>query len=327
MLINLNKGQTKEQIAKFDLLIEEYINSEMTQFQFLNSLQEIGIFYEDKFNIINKSLIKFNNIVFNIFKKNKVDIFPYAGTLLGIIRDKNFIEHDDDCDWAASFYHLHQNFDIIKSELKKLNISIFKVGEKAYDNGYYFYKLKTNEFHKIELGSYYFKFQVEGDIFPILYLNDSKEYSEIYNFFFLSNNYSEMATHNRYLRSVILKKLQALSEITNDISIKNKWEKILDENKISWDKKLHKYYSEKFISLYDSASLPNKSNMYILSPGAVIQSGFEGGGIKKIKTKNGELIYRDRTNPKESLVCLYGYWEKPSKIKYIHSLSKNKIID
>lgn len=326
MIIDLNQGQTRKQILEFNKLIEEYINTEMTQFQFLNLLQKSGISYENKFDIKNESLISFNNIIFEIFKKNDIDLFPHAGTLLGIIRDKNLIEHDDDCDWGASFYDLEKKFEILKKELKKINITIFRVGEKAYDNGYYFYKLKSNVSHKIKLGNYYFNFVVEGDIFPILYLDNPSQYSKIYELFFLSNNYSEKATHNKYIRTLIRDRSSMISKIKNDESINKYWIKLLDKNKIIWDKKLHKKFSNKFHNLYYNASIPKRNDMYIMSPGAVFQDGFKKKSIKKLKTKNGTLIYRNRSNPKGSLISLYGYWEASPEIKYIHSLSKNNIL-
>lgn len=49
-------------------------------------------------SINNKSLL----LMSKLLKKNKIDVFPFYGTLLGLIRDGSCIENDDDIDFLVN---------------------------------------------------------------------------------------------------------------------------------------------------------------------------------------------------------------------------------
>ena len=71
------------------------------------------------------------NKLFNIFEENKIETFLNFGSLLGIVRDKKFMEYDDDIDYGIIVDEKF-SWEIIEKILEKNNI--YKVRQFKYKN-------------------------------------------------------------------------------------------------------------------------------------------------------------------------------------------------
>lgn len=320
--INLNKNLNKESLIQITKLVDDYLNSDMSISVFVTLLEKNGLNLSEKFEYITKKLIKLNNKVYDIFTDNDLKIFPYAGTLLGFFRDRNIIDHDDDCDWTTSFYHFEKKLAIIKKELNESGYSIFRAGENIYNNDFYFYKIQSQDKIFVKLGKYEFKLFIEGDIFPILYLNSEAEYKDIFESFALSNNFSRNATHTGHIKTINSKKAKKISFILNDKNFINDWTKFMENLTPRWDEQKHKKFSEEFNEKYKKYSYPKNTKMFTLSPEFYFQNGFFESETIILNTKFGIIKYRNRTDIERSLVYWYGDWEKPPEVKTVHFLFK-----
>ena len=77
-----------------------------------------------------KTLLLLYKFCCNIFKKNNLNFIPFYGTLLGIIREKNFIDGDDDIDILVNFKNYNKILKIIKKKkikTGKLNKNIIQL--------------------------------------------------------------------------------------------------------------------------------------------------------------------------------------------------------
>lgn len=68
--------------------------------------------YYQTINRIHDELYKLMSIIHNLFEKYDINYFIISGTLLGSVRDKKIIEHDDDIDIGI----LEDQFKIIETE-------------------------------------------------------------------------------------------------------------------------------------------------------------------------------------------------------------------
>lgn len=71
--------------------------------------------------------------IYNICNQLKISVFPFAGTLLGIIREDDFIAHDEDMDFAIKLNDYSPNLieELLKNDFK-FELSLGKL-EKCYE--------------------------------------------------------------------------------------------------------------------------------------------------------------------------------------------------
>jgi hypothetical protein len=105
------KAQTKEEISKLNYKKYLYQFNELEKKQFANEMKDIEIY----------------------FKRNlSLEIYPVYGTLLGIIRDNDFIGWDTDIDLAyLSKYHTNEEvikeFNEICSFLEEKKLLLYRI--------------------------------------------------------------------------------------------------------------------------------------------------------------------------------------------------------
>lgn len=69
-----------------------------------------------------EQLHKTYNTVMEILKRHDIKVIIYFGTLLGYVRENNFIEGDDDIDVLVTKEQLQTIYNIIRSEKISINI-------------------------------------------------------------------------------------------------------------------------------------------------------------------------------------------------------------
>lgn len=86
---------------------------------------------KDKMKALKDSGVSAANKLFDIFEKNNIDAFLDFGSLLGIIRNKKFMEYDDDIDYGI-IVNKDFSWENIEQVLEKNNI--YKVRQFKYNN-------------------------------------------------------------------------------------------------------------------------------------------------------------------------------------------------
>jgi len=130
--------------------------------------------------------------IYSICEKLKINIFPFAGTLLGIIREGNFIAHDSDLDFGIklenfspklieelitcgfkferSFGKLAKGYEV-RFTKRNIQIDFFGFYHKkdydctyCYDNSGSIYEIKFNKFYLVDYNFKEIKIKVPNDV-------------------------------------------------------------------------------------------------------------------------------------------------------------------
>lgn len=95
--------------------------------------------------INNKSLL----VMSKLLKKNKIDVFPFYGTLLGLVRDGTCIENDDDIDFLVNIDEKEKIISLFKSLGLKIVVNkenftqiTYLIDRQVVLCDFYFYSLK-----------------------------------------------------------------------------------------------------------------------------------------------------------------------------------------
>lgn len=144
----------------------------LSKTELASKLYKLGVLKKENFAEINKELKKTLNTVFSIFHEMNIEHFPYAGTLLGLYRDKKIIEHDDDLDMAVNYNQIYEKFDEFKSLLKKNKFKISKnkrlIEEKINHVWMPFTRIERKDLtFVITIADFNFKFLPFCDLYPI----------------------------------------------------------------------------------------------------------------------------------------------------------------
>ncbi len=122
-------------------------------------------------NDYQKELIRIFSILNQEFKRINLQWFPYAGTLLGVVRHKGIIPWDDDIDMVARHFDLVKNIDNIKKICKENNLEIISYTD-YFDKDVI--RIYSNNISKVTIEEVDFENRVFIEIHP-LKTSDGKE--------------------------------------------------------------------------------------------------------------------------------------------------------
>ena len=154
-------GEYQESYNECKKLLTQPNIPEHLRFQSRINIQfsEQKIFGKIMTNIINQEDALENlKDIYSVCNELNIPVFPFAGTLLGIIRENKFIIHDEDIDMAL-----------------KVNDYSPQLIEKLIDNGFEF----ENSYGKIELG-YEFRFRKRNIQIDFFIFYDKENYTCTY---------------------------------------------------------------------------------------------------------------------------------------------------
>lgn len=128
----------------------------------VNEFIKEGFFFGIKQTLLHKKLYDLVDKIVDLFDKNKITYFIHSGSLLGAVREKGIIPHDDDIDLGI----FPEGNEILKSlefkkELDKLNLKL---------------TINKNNIHKIKQKNS----KVFIDIFVFHEINDKIKYQSDY---------------------------------------------------------------------------------------------------------------------------------------------------
>lgn len=198
------------EIAKYDIIlaqtiykigIKKYLSNHSTN-NIINKNPKISIklyTVEETFYILDKTL--------SLIESERIRPFLCFGTLLGMIREKSFMEHDLDLD--IGILTSEANSSDIKNILKKFGYKIIH-----YEKGNWPCRLKV----------YYKKFQI------------------IIDFIFFHKENNHLLTYVKYANNYIIRKRKSFNLVQKEFLGRKVWipenpEEFLKENYKNWEKK------------------------------------------------------------------------------------------
>lgn len=284
-----------------------------------NKIHNLGIANLGGFEDLHRELKYIYSSVFKVFKKYGIELRPFAGTLLGFMREGDIISHDDDMDFSSDFRLILENLADIEKDLKihgleidfpeKLDLSNFNFKSWPW------IKVRQIDWSDIIIGNYVFREKIFIDIFPEIYFNNISDLEEIlinfYGAFFSSDSMSYRA--KRWVKMTI----NECNTRGSNFFLKNnkKIKKILKQKPIQTNS-----YKENFYNLYNN--MP-KHSLFIPLSLQSIKSWPRSSEDFEIKSRNG-IKFLKSIDDRNEIERFFGpQWNTKDEFGHFHLISKS----